>query len=156
MKSKKLETLINLYKELAEELGKLNSPELEPLLNSWSISLGQVNEIINNPDNAIKPSQIASGFEQGLRDTHLMLSDLNAQYRSSAIEIFYKVVGSHLPSFFQKSKAQLDRIVAKGQIKNENEWYLVRHRVDEIEGQSSSDAELELLNELLGKFEASV
>ena len=156
MKSKKLETLINLYKELAEELGKLNSPELEPLLNSWSISLGQVNEIINNPDNAIKPSQIASGFEQGLRDAHLMLSDLNAQYRSSAIEIFYKVVGSHLPSFFQKSKAQLDRIVAKGQIKNENEWYLVRHRVDEIEGQSSSDAELELLNELLGKFEASV
>ena len=156
MKSKKLEALINVYKELAEELGKLNSPDLEPLLNSWSVSLGQVNEIINNPDNAIKPSQIASGFEQGLRDTHLMLGDLNAQYRSSAIDIFYKVVGLHLPSFFQKSKAQLDRIVAKGNIKNENEWYLVRHRVDEIEGQSNNEAELEVLNELLGKFEASV
>lgn len=156
MKSKKLETLINVYKELAEELGKLNSPDLEPLLNSWSVSLGQVNEIINNPESAIKPSQIASGFEQGLRDTHLMLGDLNAQYRSSAIEIFYKVVGLHLPSFFQKSKAQLDRIVAKGNIKNENEWYLVRHRVDEIEGQSNNEAELEVLNELLGKFEASV
>ncbi|WP_430461457.1 hypothetical protein ACQUQU_01390 [Thalassolituus sp. LLYu03] len=156
MRSKKLETLIILYKELAEELGKLKSPELEPLLNSWSVSLGQINEIINNPDNAIKPSQIASGFEQGLRDTHLILGDLNAQYRSSAIEIFYKVVGSHLPSFFQKCKAQLERIVEKGKIKNENEWYLVRHRVDEIERQSNNDAELEFLNELLGKFEASV
>ncbi|NRQ41688.1 hypothetical protein HRH59_03770 [Rheinheimera sp. YQF-2] len=156
MKSKKLETLVNVYKELAEELGKLNSPELEPLLNSWSVSLGQVNEIISNPDNAIKPSQLASGFEQGLRDMHLMLSDLNVQYRSPAIGVFYKIVGLHLPGFFQKSKAQLQRIVAKGQIKNENEWYLVRHRVDEIECQLNNEAELAVLNELLGNFEASV
>ncbi len=26
--------------ELADALGKLNSPELEPLLNSWPLSLG--------------------------------------------------------------------------------------------------------------------
>lgn len=156
MRSKKLETLVNVYKELAEELGKLNSPELEPLLNGWSVSLDQVNEIISNADNPIKPSQLASGFEQGLRDIHVMLGDLNAQHRSSAIKVFYKIVGLHLPSFFQKSKAQLHRIVAKGRIKNENEWYLVRHRVDEIECQPNNEAELAVLNELLGKFEASV
>ncbi|MFK3866282.1 MULTISPECIES: hypothetical protein [Pseudoalteromonas] len=46
--------------------------------------------------------------------------------------------------------------MAKGKIKNENEWHLVRHRVDEIEGQSNNDAELEVLNELLGQLEASV
>lgn len=85
-----------------------------------------------------------------------MLGDLNAQYRSSAIEVFYKVVGLHLPRIFQKSKAQLERIVDKGKIKNENEWHLVRHRVDEIEGQSNNDAELEVLNGLLGQLEASV
>jgi hypothetical protein len=152
MKSKKLESLVNVYKELAEELGKLNSPELEPLLNGWSVSLDQVNKIISHPDNAIKPSQLASGFEQGLRDMHLILGDLNAQYRSSAIKVFYKIVGLHLPSFFQNSKAQLSRIVAKGRIKNENEWYLVRHRVDEIECQPNNEAELAVLNELLGKF----
>jgi hypothetical protein len=89
MRSKKLETLVNVYKELAEELGKLNSPELEPLLNSWSVSLGEVNEIINSPDHVIKPSQLASGFEQGLRDVHLMLGDLKAQYRSPVIKAFY-------------------------------------------------------------------
>lgn len=156
MGSKKLEILVNVYKELAEELSKLNSPELEPLLNGWSVSLGQVNELINNPDNAIKPSQLASGFEQGLRDVHLMLGNLNTQYRSPAIKVFYKIVGSHLPNFFQKSKVQLQCIVAKEHIKNENEWYLVRHRVDEIEGQPNNEAELAVLNELLGKFEASV
>lgn len=156
MRSKKLETLVNVYKELAEELGKLNSPELEPLLNGWSVSLDQVNEIINNPDDAIKPSQLVSGFEQGLRDMHLMLGDLNSQYRSSAIKVFYKVVGLHLPCFFQKSKAQLQRIVAKGQIKNESQWYLVRYRVDEIECQPNNEAELAVLNELLGNFETSV
>ena len=154
MKSKKLETLVNVYKELTEELGKLNIPELEPLLDSWSVSLGQVNEILDNPDNAIKPSQLASGFEQGLRDMHLMLGDLNSQYRSSAIKVFYKIVGLHLPGFFQKSKAHLQCIVAKEQIKNE--WYLVRHRVDEIECQPNNEAELAVLNELLSKFEASV
>jgi hypothetical protein len=156
MRSKKLETLVNVYKELAEELGKLNSPELEPLLNSWSVSLGEVNEIINSPDHVIKPSQLASGFEQGLRDVHLILGDLKAQYRSPAIKAFYKVVGLHLPSFFKKSKAQLERIVVKGHIKNENEWYLVRHRVDEIECQSNNEVELAVLNELLGRFETSV
>jgi len=145
-----------VYKELAEELGKLNSSELQPLLDSWYVSLGQVNEILNNSDNEIKPSQFASGFEQGLRDTHLMLGDLNTQYRSSAIKVFYKIVGLHFPGFFQKNKAQLERIVAKGKIKNDNEWYLVRHRVDEIECQPNNQAELSVLNELLGKFEASV
>lgn len=156
MKSSKLDTLIYVYKELASELGKLNSPELEPLLNSWSVSLEQVNEIINSHDNAVKPSQIASGFEQGLRDTHLMLGELNVQYRSLAIEVFYKVVGLHLPRLFQKSKAQLERILAKGKITNENEWYLARHRVDEIKGLSNNDAELEILNQLLDKFDASI
>jgi len=156
MKSKKLNTLVIVYRELSEELSKLNSEELEPLLKSWALSLEQINEITSNPNSSVKPSQIASGFEQGLRDTHLLLSDLPRQYRSPAVKIFYKIVGSHLSNFFEKNKAQLERIVAKNQIKSENEWYIVRHRVDEIEGQSNNDAELEVLNDLLGKFEANV
>lgn len=125
-------------------------------MNSWSLALTQIDEILGSTNNPVKPSQLALGFEQNLREIPLILADLPEQIRPSAVKVFYKVVGNHLPNFFEKNKTQLDHIVSKGQIRTENEWYLVRLRVDEIEGHSSSETELEVLYELLSKFEASV
>jgi len=155
MKSKKLEVLTELYKELSTELGKLDNAQLQTLLESWSQYFSQISELLNAPNNKIKPSQIASGLEQGLRETHLILSELDSENRDSAIKTFYAVVGKHLPSFFQKSKIHLQRILDTGRIKNENEWHLVRYRIDEIEGNPNSATELSALYELLDRFEAS-
>lgn len=156
MKSKKLKALLDIYEELIQELSQFDDPFLDKVINSLSTSLKQTNEMLSDTNSPIKPSQFVSGFEQGLRDMHVMLGDLSSSIRPPALKVFYRVVVNHLPDFFQKSKAQLGRIVATGKIKNENEWYLVRNRVDEIEGQSNSEVELAVLNELLDKFETRV
>ena len=156
MKSKKLQALVNTYEDLSKELRQVNSPDLEMLLDSWVLSLNQVEELLGRPNSPVKPSQLTVGFEQGLRETPLILVDLPEQIRSSANKTFYQVVGRHLPNFFEKSRALLERIVSNGVIKTEKEWNLVRLRVDEIEGYSKSESELEVLYKLLGDFEANV
>ncbi len=156
MKSKKLQALVNTYEDLSIDLRQVNSPDLEVLLDSWVLSLNQAQELLDSPNSPVKPSQIAVGFEQGLRETPLILADLPEQIRSSAIKIFYQVVDRHLPSFFEKSRTLLECVVSKGVIKTEKEWHLVRLRVDEIEGYSENESELEILYKLLGDFEANV
>lgn len=156
VKSKKLEVLFNVYEELSNELERLDIDELEPLLDAWKVSLGQVREIVGDSASPVKPSQLVAGFEQGLRDAQLILGDFPEQNRSRAMKVFRSIVRLHMPRFFEKYEQQLKRIVEKGKISNEHEWYLVRHRVDEIEGLESSEAEVRMLDELMAKYEASV
>ena len=47
----------------------------------------------------------------------------------------------------------LARIVERSKIKNEREYYLVRHRIDELEGAQGALDELSLLYGLVDRFE---
>jgi hypothetical protein len=156
MKSKKLKVLFDTYEELSQELGKFDNSYLEKLIISWSKSINEVNEWLSDPDCTVKSSQITSGFEQGLRELPSLLVDLPVEIRSPVIQVFNQVVSYHLPKFFEKSKAQLQAIVSKGKIKNENDWHIVRLRMDDIEGQPNFNKEFEVLDELLRVFEEIV
>jgi len=156
MKSKKLEILIKTYEELSEEFGKFNDAQLESIIASWSVSLNQINEWLNDPDCSVKSSQIVSGFEQGLRELPSLLYELPAKIRPQSIRVLYQVVSCHLPEFYEKQKAHLEAIILKGKIKDENEWYLVRLRMDEIEGKPDCEKEFEFLDGILLAFEESV
>ena len=43
--------------------------------------------------------------------------------------------------------------MARGKIKSENEFYLIRNRVDEIEGEASFKIELSVLYKLIDDYE---
>lgn len=103
----------------------------------------------------VKRSALVAGLEQGLRETPLMLSTLPEAQRRSALKTFRRVVESNAPGFFEKDREALGKIVARGKIKNESEWYLIRHRVDEIEGDASQALELSQLYSLMDAYESA-
>ena len=156
MRSQKLRALFCVYAELIDELGKINDSKLHVLVDGWVISLRESQNYLDDPDIPIKPSQLVSGFEQGLLETPQLLLELPEQYRASSMKIFYFVVQKHIPGFFDKQQKALERVVTKGIIKNENEWYLVRARMDLIEGLNSNEEEFDMLHELLLKYERGV
>ena len=153
MKTTKLNKLIHTYEKLGKELRELNLTELEAVLKSWEMSLSQINSEVNNPESSIKPSQFVSGLEQGLIETPLNLADLADEKRRSALRVFYRVVESNIPDFFEKTYLRLAEIISLGKIKTENDWYVVRNRIDEIEGLDKSENELSSLYNLINDYE---
>ena len=153
MRSKKLKALFCVYAELIDELGKINDSKLHYLVDSWVISLRESQNYLDDPDIPIKPSQLVSGFEQGLLETPQLLVELPEQCRAGSIKIFYSVVQKHIPELFDKHQKALKRVVTKGIITNKNDWYLVRGRMDVIEGLHGSEEEFEMLDKLLLEYE---
>jgi uncharacterized protein YciW len=155
MKHTKFDKLICIYDELGRQLGALNYPELEMILKSWTMSKSQIQSALNNPESNMRPSQFVSGLEQGLNETPLILSDLAEDKRVATLKLFYRVVKSNIPDFFKKIESSLANVVTLGKIKSENEWYIVRNRIDEIEGKESSREELSVLYNLIGAYESA-
>lgn len=62
---------------------------------------------------------------------------------------------TNYPTLFRKYKKQLKNILSRGEIVSENEWYLARHRLDEIEGEVGNESEVAILDKLLSKYEFS-
>ena len=96
----------------------------------------------------VNRSALVAGLEQGLRETPLVLASLPEMERNSALKTFRRVVQSNIPSFFEKEREAREKVIARGKLKNENEWYLLRHRVDELEGNAAQVTELAELYKL--------
>lgn len=101
----------------------------------------------------VKRSAFVAGLEQGLREIPSLLSELPEVERRLALKTLSRVVESMVPGFFEKNRETLGKIVARGKIKNEDEWYLIRHCVDEIEGDSSQLLRLAELYKLIDNYE---
>ena len=150
----KLEKLTNIYTQLILEFRKIDNSKLKEHLDAWDNALSQFDSILSQNNIPVKRSAIATGIEQGLRETPLLLqSILPEEQRSSALIKFKHIVELNIPNFFDKEIKRLNKIVTCGKIKNENEWYMIRHRIDLIEGNASMTAELNLLYVLLDTYE---
>lgn len=99
-------------------------------------------------------SAIAAGMEQGLRDLPNILATLPEQERRNALNTYRRIMQSSLPNFFESELKKREQIITRGKIKNDREWYLLRDRVDEIEGNASQTSELVVLYKLLDSYEA--
>jgi hypothetical protein len=78
---------------------------------------------------------------------------MHSEARKLAVEALAAATTAHYPEFFLKDAARLEKIKARGAIRGENEFYLVRHHVDLLEGEPSREQELRLLYALLDRFE---
>jgi hypothetical protein len=104
MRSKKLSVLFCVVEELIDELGKIDDSKLHKIIDSLAISLRDSREFLDNPNVLIKPSQLVSGFEQGLLETSQTLVSLPELTRARSIKTFYSVVNKHIPELFDKQK----------------------------------------------------
>jgi hypothetical protein len=145
----KLTRLIALYDQFHLAINHLDDPVAKRLVESWTAIRGQYVTPTGAPRSAF-----ATGMEQGLRETPLILQSMPTQVRKRAAEALAKATAAHYPQFVVKESARIDNIKARGFIRGEGEYHLVRNQVDVLEGDPRRIDELPRLYELLEKFEA--
>ncbi len=84
----------------------------------------------------------------------MLLGSMRPEVRKLAADALAAAIKTHFPEFLAKDAARLEKIKARGSIRGESEFYLVRHHIDILEGEAGPDAELRRLYELVDRFEA--
>jgi hypothetical protein len=141
----KLDRLVAAYEQLGQDLAGIPDQAVERLRNSC-LEVRSLVADARSKDPSLRPSQIAAGLEQGLRETPMILASADKQWRARVVEIYRSTVASQYPDFFAKDAERFAKIRARGRIRTEAEFYLVRHEIDEADGAEDQ----ELLGELYG------
>lgn len=144
----KLTKLVAVFDQFHETIARLDDPTATRLVENWAGIRHQYVESAGAPRSAF-----ASGMEQGLREIPTLLRSMHPEARKCAIQALAAATSAHYPDFLNKDAERLAKIKARGSIRGENEFYVVRHHVDLLEGKPSQNEELRLLYELLDRFE---
>ncbi len=103
---------------------------------------------------AVTKSAIASGLEQGIRETPLVLCSLPKEVRVSANRALALAINRHAPDFHKKDQERLAKIISRGSVKSEAEYHLVRHQIDVLEVTIGEASTLSTLYALENGFQA--
>lgn len=58
------------------------------------------------------------------------------------------------PEFLAKEQQRLQKVIERGKIRTESEFYRIRHEVDVLEGRVDSQVELQQLYSLIDAYES--
>lgn len=144
----KLTKLVAVLDQFYEAIARLDDPMAKRLVENWAGIRHQYEEPSDVPRSAF-----ASGMEQGLRETPMLLQSMHPEARKCAVQALAAATSAHYPDFLIRDAERLAKIKARGSIRGENEFYLVRHHVDLLEGDPTQEEELRLLYELVDRFE---
>lgn len=145
----KLTRLVAAFDQFHNVIAQLDDPTANRLVESWAGVRRQYVTAVAAPRSAL-----AAGMEQGLRETPMLLQSMPSKARRSAVQALAEAISTHCPDVLAKDAERLAKIKARGSIRSENEYYLIRHQVDLLEGEPTQEQELRLLYELVDKFEA--
>jgi hypothetical protein len=143
----KLTKLVAVFDQFHEAIARLDNPTAKHLVENWA----RIRHQYVQPSGAPR-SAFASGMEQGLRETPVLLQSMRPEARKCAVQALAAAISAHYPDFLDKDAERLAKIKTRGSIRGENEFYLVRHHVDLLEGEPSQKEELRLLYELVDRF----
>ena len=145
----KLTKLVAVFDQFHQDIARLDDPKAKCLADNWAGIRHQYVEPAGAPRSAF-----AAGMEQGLRETPMLLQSMHPEARKCAVQALAAATSAHYPDFLIKDAERLAKIRARGSIRGESEFYLVRHRVDLLEGEPGHDEELRLLHVLVDRFES--
>lgn len=145
----KLTKLVAVFDQFYTTIGVMDDPLTKQLAGNWE----NVRTQCISPKGAPR-SAVAAGMEQGLRETPMLLGSMQSESRKAAANALVAAITAHFPEFLAKNAVRLDKIKVRGFIRSENEFHLVRHHVDIVEGESGREAELAYCYELIDRFEA--
>ena len=66
--------------------------------------------------------------------------------------VTHSQIAAECPDFLERDKERLAKVLSRGHVRSENEWYLLQHRLDEIEGDPQHQEEIEKLWELMDSY----
>ena len=144
----KLTKLVAVFDQFHHAIARLDDPMAKRLVDGWAGIRHQYVEPSGAPRSAF-----AAGMEQGLRETPMLLQSMHPDARKGAVHALAAATSVHYPEFLAKDAERLAKIKERGSIRGDNEFHLVRHHVDLLEGEPSQEEELQLLYELVDRFE---
>ena len=145
----KLTRLVSVFDQFNGVIASLDDPVAKRLAENWRVIRGNYVDRL-----AASRSALATGMEQGLRETPAVLGAMQPETRKVAAEALATAVAAHYPEFLIKDSARLEKIDARGSIRGENEFYLVRHHIDVLESDPSKNVELLRWYALVERFES--
>jgi hypothetical protein len=151
MRKTKFDVNFEIWQKVISALLDVGSNQLAPIIQGFSKSIDQINSWVTDNKFPVPKSEIAKGLEQGINELSLLIGDLEPEFRSKAFSAYYEAVNSVNPDYFEKLNAKIQRIIKRGQIKTESEFYLLRNRLDQIEGNGTHEENT--ISELLGQYE---
>ena len=89
-----------------------------------------------------------------MRELPLFFSELAPQYRTRMTAVLKNAVNDFYPEFASREALRLEQILTRGAIRSESQFYLVRHRIDELECTDADANQLNALYKLTDAFEA--
>jgi hypothetical protein len=149
-RSDKLSKLVAVYDEFQLALNLLEDGKATMLRENWP----RVRSAYANPIKGVPRSAMAAGMEQGLRETPMLFRSMEPATRAIVGRALAKAIENHYPEFASKDTARLEKIVSRGYIRGENEYYLVRHRIDVLEDDELRLPELDQCYVLIEQFDA--
>lgn len=142
--------LLATYEDLVTAISDVRDPVIVGFCSSWKSTKTGYEQALKS---GATKSQIASGMEQGLRELPMLFCEVNGEQRAQLLNCLHMAVVTNFPEFFKRDATLLASVVGRRKIRNAREYYLVRHRIDELEGEASSYDERELLHKLVDQFE---
>jgi hypothetical protein len=147
-RSDKLGKLVAIFDQFHDAIARLDDPMAQCLVANWVGIRHQYEQPTHAPRSAL-----ATGMEQGLRETPMLMQSMQPEARKQAVQALSAATSVHYPEFLVKEAERLAKIKMRGSIRGESEFHLVRHRIDVLEGETGQEQELRLLYELAEKFE---
>ena len=93
-------------------------------------------------------------MEQALREVPMILSSLESGERKLAAGALSAALAAHYPDFIAHDVERLNKIKARGFIRGEKEYYLVRHQIDVLEAVPGHGTELKRYYALVDRYDA--
>lgn len=152
MRKTKFDAYFEICQELVAELSGLGSKELQPLIDGFSKSIEKIGVWEADNNFPVPKSEIAKGLEQGVNELPQFFEEIEPGLRANAFHAYYSAVNAVIPGYQEKLANRIQRIIRRGKIKTESEFYLLRNRLDQIEGGGTNEESI--VSELLGKYEA--
>lgn len=142
--------LLATFEDLARAISDVQEPLISGFCSSWESTKNGYEHALRS---GTTKSQIASGMEQGLRELPMLFREIGGEQRVQLLNLLHIAVVKNFPEFFKEDASLLASVVERRKIIDAREYYLVRHRIDELEGQPSNSGECELLYKLVDQFE---
>lgn len=149
VKVTKYDKLFAVFEELTKQLQLIPDEKLQVHVGFLIQIPEQLNQMLVS-NKGVTKSKLATGLEQALREVPEIFSNLNPAVRLSALNAWNASIQKEFPEFAEKSKETIAKILIRGHIRNESEYYLIRSEVDALEG---TDNQHKLLMQYYGLIE---
>lgn len=152
MRKSKFEKYLEIYRRLIAEFAKIESEKLANITASWKISLNDMESWLAMPNTPVSRSKLAIGLELGISEFPSLIENIERHKKAQISTIFYDIVSSLAPDYWDKQAKQINAIVERNLIKSEQEFYLIRNYLDKLEANGNTE-EYKKIDELLTAYE---